>query len=107
MSGAAPSSGAGRGPLPAAGEDRGWRRRAACAGLGELFFAPSLDEAAAGAWSPEPAKAVCARCPVAADCREWAIRTRQSDGVWGGLAEVELRRLQRRPRGKSPAARAS
>jgi WhiB family redox-sensing transcriptional regulator len=107
VSGAAPSSNAGRDSLPAASEDRAWRRRAACAGLGELFFAPSLDEAAARAWSPEPAKAVCARCPVAADCREWATRTRQSDGVWGGLDEDELRRLHRRSRGKSLAARAS
>ena len=89
------------------GEDREWRRRAACAGLAELFFAPTLDEAAALAWTPEPAKAVCARCPVAADCRAWAIRTRQTHGVWGGLDEVELRRLSRRPRAKSPAARAS
>ena len=76
-------------------------------GIGQLFFAPTLDEAAARAWSPEPAKAVCARCPVAADCREWAIRTRQTNGVWGGLDEVELRKLRRRPREKSPAARAS
>jgi WhiB family redox-sensing transcriptional regulator len=89
------------------GEDRGWRRRAACAGLSELFFAPTLDEAAALAWTPEPAKAVCARCPVATDCRAWAIRTRQTNGVWGGLDEVELRRLHRRPRAKSPAIRAS
>ena len=88
-------------------EDGAWRRKAACAGLGELFFAPSLDEAAARAWSAEPAKAGCARCPVAADCRAWAIRTRQTHGVWGGLDEVELRRLYRRPRAKSPAIRAS
>lgn len=57
--------------------------------------------------SSEPAKVVCARCPVAADCRAWAIRTRQTDGVWRGLDEVELRRLCRRPQAKSPAVRAS
>ncbi len=88
-------------------DDLGWRRRAACAGLSELFFAPTLDEAAARAWSSEPAKAVCARCPVAAECRASAIRTRQTDGVGAGLDEVELRRLHRRPRARSPAIRAS
>lgn len=89
------------------GEDRGWRRRAACTGLGELFFAPTFDEAPARAWSPEPAKAVCARCPVAGDCRALVTRTRQTHGVWGGLDEVELRRLYRRPRANSAAIRAS
>ena len=108
MTAPAPRSSADHSPDPAA-EDRGWRRRAACAGRGELFFSPTLDEAAALAWSAEPAKAVCAQCPVATDCRDWAIRTGQEDGVWGGLDEDELRRLRRHPRAKAAAeaARAS
>ncbi len=107
MTAPAPRSSADHSPDPAAGEGGAWRRRAACAGLGELFFGPTLDGAAAPAWSAEPAKAVCAQCPVATDCRDWAIRTGQEDGVWGGLDEDELRRLRRRPRAKAAAARAS
>ena len=65
------------------GEDRGWRRPAACAVLGELYFAPPSTRRRSGPWSSERAKAVCAQRPVAANCRAWAIRTRQTNGVWG------------------------
>ena len=76
----------------------GWRRQGACQGLAlELFFPPERDEAS-GPWSPEPAQAVCRRCPVREECRAWALATGQKDGIWGGLDEVELRRLQRQPR---------
>ena len=96
-----------RKPAPGAtdGDDRSWRGRAACRGSGELFFAPSSDDGPARGWSAEQAKAVCGSCPVLAECRAWAVLTRQQDGVWGGLDEDELRRLQRRRR--DPAARAS
>ncbi|MGH8896202.1 MAG: WhiB family transcriptional regulator [Egibacteraceae bacterium] len=30
------------------------------------------------------AKAVCAVCPVADDCLEYALDTGRTDGVWGG-----------------------
>lgn len=74
---------------PAAGNGS-WRRRAACRGLpAELFFAP---EGPSAPWSPEPAQAVCASCPVSRECRAWAVATRQKHGVWGGLSEQELRR---------------
>jgi len=42
------------------------------------------------------AKAVCAACPVSEACLEYAIATRQPDGVWGGLTSVERHRLVRR-----------
>jgi WhiB family redox-sensing transcriptional regulator len=42
------------------------------------------------------AKAICAACPVAEECLEYAIATRQPDGVWGGLTSVERHRLVRR-----------
>ena len=88
--------------------DRGhWRRQAVCVGKpSELFFPPSADSPPpVAAWSPEPAQAVCAACPVRRDCLEWAVATRQPDGVWGGVEPGELRRLWRRPR--SNQARAS
>jgi WhiB family redox-sensing transcriptional regulator len=55
-------------------------------------FFPSNDEELAAA------KAICAACPVRDKCLEWAMATRQDDGVWGGLTEVERRRLRRRRR---------
>jgi len=75
-----------------------WRAQAACKDNDiDIFFPPSDD--AAG-----PARAICARCPVQESCREWAIATRQPDGVWGGLTETERRRIRRR---RQAAARAA
>ncbi|MGH8900605.1 MAG: WhiB family transcriptional regulator [Egibacteraceae bacterium] len=71
-----------------------WRPRAACLDTDpDLFFpigssGPALDQA-------EQAKAVCRRCPVIAQCLEWALATNQNDGVWGGLSEDERRSLRR------------
>jgi WhiB family transcriptional regulator, redox-sensing transcriptional regulator len=67
-----------------------WRQHAACRDLDTNVFFPLSDDEAA------PAKAVCATCPVREDCLEFALATRQSDGVWGGLTESERRRLRRR-----------
>lgn len=67
-----------------------WRAEAACRGLDTDIFFPASDEDAA------PAKAVCATCPVRQLCLDWALETRQHDGVWGGLDETERRRERRR-----------
>jgi WhiB family redox-sensing transcriptional regulator len=44
----------------------------------------------------EQAKAVCHRCPVVQSCLDWALRSGQDSGVWGGLSEDERRALKRR-----------
>lgn len=64
---------------------------AACAGLDvEIFYPDTAAELAA-------AKAVCASCPVVANCAKWGVE-RVNDGVLGGLSEKErfLRRGGRR-----------
>lgn len=72
------------------GED--WRDDAECRDSDpELHFPVSTRPADA-----EPAKAVCRRCPVVADCLSWALETRQMHGVWGGLDEAERGRILRR-----------
>ncbi|MBM0203235.1 WhiB family transcriptional regulator [Micromonospora sp. STR1s_5] len=54
------------------------------------------------AWFPEKggsvreAKRVCARCPVKAECLEWALANDERFGVAGGLSERERRKLKRR-----------
>ena len=69
-----------------------WRQHAACRGIDpEIFYPPSDDEA-------EPAKAVCGACGVRAACLEWALSTRERDGIWGGATEKERRRLIRQRR---------
>jgi WhiB family redox-sensing transcriptional regulator len=44
------------------------------------------------------AKAVCARCPVAADCLAYAEKTHVQFGIWGGLTENDRRKLRKQRR---------
>ena len=41
-----------------------------------------------------PAKAVCAVCPVLAECRAYALETDQRFGVWGGLSARERQQIR-------------
>ena len=58
--------------------DTTWMDHAACLGMDPELFHPRRGE------STKPAKAVCATCPVQTDCLQWALKTRQHWGVWGG-----------------------
>ena len=69
-----------------------WRQHGACRGLDPAIFYPLDDEDA------EPAKEVCAVCPVQAACLEHALATREKEGIWGGATERERRRIIRQRR---------
>lgn len=71
-----------------------WREAAACSGSDTALFFPIGDEEE----SAEAAKAVCAACPVAEACLQYALSTNQTEGVWGGMTGAERRRLRRRLR---------
>ncbi|MDQ5874483.1 MAG: WhiB family transcriptional regulator [Actinomycetota bacterium] len=43
--------------------------------------------------SAEPAKRICARCPVREECLEWALQ-HEDFGVWGGLSAQERKRTR-------------
>lgn len=45
--------------------------------------------------STRTAKAVCADCPLIAECLEYAIANDERFGVWGGMSERERRHLKR------------
>lgn len=67
--------------------DESWRAGALCAEMDpELWFPTRLDDAG-------PAKRVCARCPVTAECLSYAIGMREAYGIWGGVAERRRRRM--------------
>lgn len=52
----------------------------------ELFFPPDRKHG----WSPEPAKAVCRRCPIIAECKEWAVAAGPClYGVYGATTPTE------------------
>ena len=65
-----------------------WRELAACRGAGLDLFFPERGESA------EPARRVCAACPVRQPCLDYAITNRITHGIWGGLTERERRALR-------------
>ncbi len=69
-----------------------WRQLAACRGVEPDIFYPASDEEA------EVAKAVCGQCAVRQPCLEYALASRERDGVWGGATEKERRRILRQRR---------
>lgn len=78
-----------------------WQVDAACREAdSELFFHPPGERGEAKLTRERAAKAYCRRCPVAAECFEFAFETAQPYGVWGGMSEderdTELRRQGRR-----------
>jgi WhiB family redox-sensing transcriptional regulator len=75
----------------------GWQFEAACRGEdSSLFFAPNYFEKREEKYGREAiAKAICARCPVRDVCLEYALRIRETHGIWGGLNEFERRQLLR------------
>lgn len=65
-----------------------WFDDAACRGMGPDLFFPSQGE------DGDMAKQVCASCPVAAQCNDYAINGRERFGVWGGNSERVRRRYK-------------
>lgn len=69
--------------------DTSWRQHAASRGIDPELFFP-----AAGAGEGAEAKAVCARCPVAEQCLDFALMGNERYGIWGGTSERDRRRLR-------------
>lgn len=67
------------------------KARGACRGLPDEIFFPPYDSDSANA----TAKAVCATCPVRAECLDWAMQYDEV-GVWGGTGEADRRSLDRK-----------
>jgi WhiB family redox-sensing transcriptional regulator len=65
-----------------------WRELATCRGTDLEVFFPGRGESA------EPARRVCAVCPVRQPCLDYAISNRIVHGIWGGLTERERRALR-------------
>jgi WhiB family redox-sensing transcriptional regulator len=75
-----------------------WRDRAACLDVHPETFYPLGAEGKQPVAAVARAKAVCARCPVAAPCLAEAMDRRDFWGVFGGLTGEERAALQRRTR---------
>ena len=72
--------------------------KAACRGpQAEVFFPPSHFERKDEKVDREVrAKAICSTCAVKKECLEYAVAIREPHGIWGGLNELERRRVLRK-----------
>lgn len=72
-----------------------WRHLAECVNEDpELWFPIGAGEYAGA--REQLAIAICERCPVTAQCLNWALESGQAFGVWGGKTE-DQRRVLRAP----------
>ena len=89
---------------PAARAGRDWRAQAACVGTAPERFFPVAEAGPVLDAQVTAAKAICARCPVRAECLTEAL-ARIPHGIAGGLTEDERRALRHRGRrDRTPAA---
>jgi len=64
-------------------------KAAECKGMPTEIFYPEDDE------PDDNARAICRRCPVIKECREYALLY-EREGFWGGLSEAERRSVRRK-----------
>ena len=67
--------------------DVDWQVDALCLEAGAENFFPEVDE------SPNPAKKVCAQCPVQEQCLAYALLNKERHGIWGGTTVHDRRKL--------------
>jgi WhiB family transcriptional regulator, redox-sensing transcriptional regulator len=67
-----------------------WQDRALCAETDPDAFFPEKGEPTTAA------RRVCMACEVRAECLDYALRTGQQFGVWGGLSPQERRDMRRK-----------
>lgn len=79
-----------------------WQYQGACRNLDtEQFFHPEGERGGTRRRRDDAAKAICAQCPVIAECRKYALAAQEPYGVWGGLTQEERRELIRESRVES------
>jgi WhiB family redox-sensing transcriptional regulator len=73
----------------------GWQAAGACQSADpEIFFPVS----GTGASAPQiqQARQVCAGCPVRRECLDWAMRSGEMHGIWGGTTPEDRTRTRRK-----------
>lgn len=74
--------------------DTSWRTTASCRDTEPDLFFP-IGTTGLAITQIESAKEVCMGCPAQTPCLDFALRTNQDSGVWGGTSEEERRHLRR------------
>ncbi|MBA2281944.1 MAG: WhiB family transcriptional regulator [Acidimicrobiia bacterium] len=75
--------------------DDAWQQKAACRGpQAAVFYPPTNFERKDEKLDRERrAKAICATCAVRQPCLDYALRIKESHGIWGGTNENERKRV--------------
>jgi WhiB family redox-sensing transcriptional regulator len=68
--------------------DTEWMQRGLCRSTPLVNFFPTAGAGVA------VARKVCAKCPVRAECLEYAIQEGVTHGVWGGASDRERQRIR-------------
>ena len=80
--------------------DDGWMKYAACRRISDpdRFFFPQKHKGIPTDYTR--AKEICDGCPVELSCLAYSIAHNIPEGVWGGLSDLERKRLPREYRQK-------
>lgn len=79
--------------LPPANEDSwSWQLQGKCLGYPPEVFFPEDESRRSRRLHEDQAKRICRECPVLAQCREHALRTPETHGVWGAMTAQERTR---------------
>lgn len=65
-----------------------WREEALCTEFDPELFSPEKGESSANA------KRICGMCDVRQQCLDYAVRTFQMDGIWGGVGPKTRERIR-------------
>lgn len=83
------------GQAAASPADWSWRLQAACRGADTaVFYGPEGERPTRKRAREGRAKEICAACPVAQPCLQYALAHRECFGVWGGLGEQERQAIR-------------
>jgi WhiB family redox-sensing transcriptional regulator len=83
----------------------GWQDRGACRDEAvSLFFGPDGERQPERDIREQKAKAICASCPVRAECLNYALSRPEKYGTWGGMNEEERAAERRRRMRRANAA---
>jgi len=75
-----------------------WTDHAACKAEDADLFYPVSYQGQTAVRQIEEAKAFCRRCPVSADCLDWALETRDQHAIAGATTPAERNFIQSNPR---------
>ena len=69
-----------------------WKLKAVCWNTDQTIWFPPGDDPDI----PDQAARLCAQCPVATECLDYAVSIRPSGGIWAGLTADGVKRERRR-----------